>query len=93
MLSLALVPVDPSFPITETLVRPARRSREAHEMALGKKESLLSEVFQLLERQKLLEHLPHSSRQIRKDEEISARIQALVDKICVEQRSDRAKIA
>ena len=59
-------------------------------MALGKKESLLSEVFQLLEQKKLLEHSPHSSRQIRKDKKISARIQVLVDRICVEQqRSNR----
>jgi len=63
-------------------------------MALGKKESM-NEMLQLLdERQKLLEHLPHSSRLITKDKEISARICALVDQIWVEQqRSEKAKIA
>ena len=63
-------------------------------MVLGKKESM-NEMLQLLdERQKLLEHLPHSSRLITEDKEISARICALVDRIWVEQqRSEKAKIA
>ena len=59
---------------------------EAREMARGKSE-YLNEIFRLLsEQQGLLEHLPYSSEQVRKEKRILVRIHRLVDQIiCSEQ--------
>jgi hypothetical protein len=58
---------------------------EAREMTLGKAECM-NEIFRLLcEQRELLNRWAYSSEQIRQDEEISARIDELVDQICAGQ--------
>ncbi len=54
-------------------------------MTLGKAE-YMNEILRLLcEQRELLNRWPYSSEQIREDEEISARIDELVDQICAGQ--------
>jgi len=53
----------------------------------------MNEIFRLLDEQReLLERVPFSTELVRKDKEISTRIRQLVDQICVEQSTERAKL-
>lgn len=77
------VPGAPQSPASE--LRSLEHSRGAREMTLGKAE-YMNEIFRLLcEQRELLNRCPYSSELIREDEEISARIDELIDQICAGQ--------